>query len=121
MSFQPSNAVVWAEIHVRDLDAGEAFYARVTGMDAMRTEMFGANVAIFGGQEGSGFDLQAGEPAQGGSIVYIAAKGKLADTLQRVWDAGGEVVGEPQQIPSGQFAVCKDPDGNAIGFYEAAA
>ena len=120
MSYQPANAVVWAEIHVRDLDAGAQFYSKVTGMDAFRTEMLGAHVAIFGGQEGSGFDLQQGQPAEGGAIVYIAADGKLEDTMKRVWDAGGEVVGEPQQIPSGRFAVCKDPDGNAIGFFEAA-
>ncbi|MEO0487304.1 MAG: VOC family protein [Pseudomonadota bacterium] len=120
MTYQPQNAIVWAEIHVRDLDAGSAFYSAATGMAPMRMEMFGVDVAMFGGQEGSGFDIQVGEPAQGGSIVFISAEGAIADIMDRVRNAGGDVMGEPQQIPSGQFVVCRDPDGNAIGFFEAA-
>ncbi|MEM9437089.1 MAG: VOC family protein [Pseudomonadota bacterium] len=119
MPYQPKNAVVWSEIHVRDLDAASAFYAKVTGMEAQRMEMFGADVAVFGTMDGSGFDLQVGEPGAG-SVTYIAAEGKLADTMARVREAGGDVLSEAMQIPSGAFFACKDPDGNTVGFFEAA-
>ncbi|MEM6478497.1 MAG: VOC family protein [Pseudomonadota bacterium] len=119
MSFQPQNAVVWSEIHVRDLDKAAAFYARVTGMSPHRMEMFGTDVALFGGMDGSGFDLQVGEPG-GGNVIYIAAQGALSDTMERVRAEGGEVLSAAMEVPSGVFFAAKDPDGNSIGFFEAA-
>ncbi|MCH2075311.1 MAG: VOC family protein [Rhodobacteraceae bacterium] len=119
MSFQPQNAVVWSEIHVRNLDAAADFYGQVTGMDPARMEMFGAPVAIFGCMNGAGFDLQEGEPGNG-SVVYIAAEGALAATMDRVRAAGGEVLSDAFEIPSGAFFKAKDPDGNVVGFFENA-
>lgn len=119
MSYTPKNAVVWSEIHVRDLDRAAAFYATVTGMEAQRMKMFDADVAVFGAMDGAGFDLQVGEPGSG-SVIYIAAEGALSKTMDRVRAAGGEVPSEPMQIPSGAFFAAKDPDGNAVGFFEQA-
>ena len=119
MSFQPKNALVWSEIHVRNRDAAADFYGQVTGMDPARMEMFGTHVAIFGPINGAGFDLQEGEPGNG-SVVFIAAEGALTATMDRVRAAGGEVLSETFELPSGAFFKAKDPDGNVVGFFESA-
>ncbi|MEM1373782.1 MAG: VOC family protein [Pseudomonadota bacterium] len=119
MPNQPQNAVVWSEIHVRDLDAAATFYADVTGMEAARLEMFGTPVAMFGAASGAGFDLQVGEPARG-SIVYLSAEGPLDATMARVRDAGGTVLTDAMKVPTGRFFQASDPDGNVVGFFETA-
>lgn len=119
MPYEPANAVVWSEIHVRDLDAATVFYAQVTAMEPQRMEMFGTDVAVFGAMDGSGFDLQVGEPGAG-TTVYIAAEGALSDTMDRVRAAGGEVLSEAMTVPTGAFFAALDPDGNRVGFFETA-
>ncbi|MEM6728209.1 MAG: VOC family protein [Pseudomonadota bacterium] len=119
MSYQPQNAVVWSEIHVRELDKAAAFYSHVTGMEPARVEMFGTPVAVFGSMDGAGFDLQEGKPGAG-SVVYIAAEGALEATMERVRASGGTVTGDVMSVPSGRFFPCTDPDGNRIGFFETA-
>ena len=37
--------------------------------------------------------------------------------LERVKNAGGEVVSDVIWIPAGRFAYCLDPDGNSIGVF----
>lgn len=119
MPYQPQNAVVWSEIHVRDLDAASTFYADVTGMAPQRMDMFGTPVAMFGALSGAGFDLQVGEPARG-SVVYISAEGTLDATMARVRAGGGKILSDVMEVPTGRFFQANDPDGNVVGFFETA-
>ena len=125
------NLIVWADIPVTDLDRAAKFYSQVIGMPLNR--MPGAeDVAIPGsppveGQpapENAGmtvaFDLYVGgKPSVDGATIYLSAQGDIAGTLQRVRDAGGEVLQEPQDMGPmiGTLAFFKDTEGNRIGLH----
>ena len=63
--------------------------------------------------------LYPGKPAPEGAgpTVHLASPGILEDALERVRQAGGQVLSEPFSIPAGRFAYCLDPDGNSIGIF----
>ncbi|MFQ5624425.1 MAG: VOC family protein [Paracoccaceae bacterium] len=123
MTFKPNNFAVWTEIPVSDLDKGIAFYGRVFRTELEKMEMGPDVTAIFptatpGGVAGH---IYEGTPAGDGSgpTVHLACPDALEDTMQRVRDAGGEVLSEPIQIPVGRFAYARDPDGNSLGLFSA--
>ena len=122
MSASP-NAVVWAEIPVGDLARARAFYAAVlrqtlTEQDGGPNPMVTFATDPAGGVAGH---LYPGRPAPEGhgNTVHLAAPGALEDTMARVREAGGKVVGEPITIPAGRFFYALDPDGNSVGFFES--
>ena len=124
MTYQPQHFTVWAEIPVTDMDRGIAFYARVTGA-SLALDTSGPNpVATFTPADpatGVAGHLYPGTPATNGTgpTIHLAAQGTLEEVVARVWDAGGQVLSEPIEIPAGRFVYCKDPFGNSIGFFEA--
>lgn len=118
----PTNAIVWFEIPVRDLDKGKTFYGKVTGQ-TLKDEQMGPNpTAIFAysGNDNVSGHLYVGEPAAKGSgnTVHLAVD-RLEPALERVGEAGGEVVSPIIAIPAGRFAYCRDPDGNSFGLFSA--
>ncbi|MEO0702408.1 MAG: VOC family protein [Pseudomonadota bacterium] len=125
MTYQPTHFTVWAEIPVTDMDRGIAFYARVTGA-SLALDRAGPNpVATFQPADpatGVAGHLYPGTPAMDGAgpTIHLAAQGTLEEVVARVWDAGGQVLSEPIEIPAGRFVYCKDPFGNSIGFFEGA-
>lgn len=123
MSFTPKDFTVWIEIPVRDLSKAADYYATVTGaalvdevMGPQRTFRFPTATA-----QGVAGHLFEGEPAPEGAgpIVHLACA-SLEATLERVRQNGGTVISDPIAIPDGRFAYTRDPDGNSIGFFEAA-
>lgn len=123
MTFMPQHFTVWMEIPVTDLDAAIAFYSAVTGGSLSKQEMGPNTTAVFQTADpGAGIagHLYVGAPATDGRgpTIHIVAKGKLEATIDRVWDAGGKVLGEPISIPAGRFVYMTDPDGNSIGLFE---
>lgn len=125
MPYTPPNALVWAEIPVRDLTKATAYYAAVTGVALQRVDMGPNETAIFQPKDPKGGvagHLYEGTPAVdgGGPTVHLAAMGTLEEALDRVWKAGGKVVSEPIGIPAGRFAYTIDPDGNSVGLFELA-
>lgn len=123
MAFTPKDFTVWIEIPVRDLTRAAEYYARVTGaelvdevMGEQRTFRFPTATA-----KGVGGHLFQGEPAAegAGSIIHLACN-SLEAALDRVRAHGGTVLSDPIAIPDGRFAYTRDPDGNGIGFFEAA-
>lgn len=123
--------IVWADIPVTDLDRAAKFYSQVLGMPVNR--MPGVDgVAIPGSPPAEGqpapenmemtvaFDLYVGgKPSVDGPTVYLSAQGDIAGMLQRVRDAGGEVLQEPQDMGPmiGTLAFFKDTEGNRIGLH----
>ncbi|MBK8456469.1 MAG: VOC family protein [Phyllobacteriaceae bacterium] len=124
MSEAPTNAVVWFEIPVRNLDKGKAFYGKVTGLP-LKDEQMGPNMTAIFAYSGphetaiSGHIVE-GEPAAkgAGATVHLAVD-SLEPALARVGEAGGEVVSPIVAIPAGRFAYCRDPDGNSFGLFSA--
>ena len=124
MSTVPTHAVVWFEIPVTDLAKSTAFYQAITQHEMVQTEMGGQAMSIFPTTDpatGVSGNLVEGKPAGEGAgpTLHLVCKGKLEDTIQRVWDAGGRVVSPEVVIPEGRFAYCLDLDGNSISIFEA--
>ena len=64
-----------------------------------------------GAINGGFFPKQPDRPAQGTSIVIAVEEIALA--IDRVRDAGGEVLGAPMDIPGvGRYVAFRDPEGN---------
>ncbi|MCA8882051.1 MAG: VOC family protein [Rhodobacteraceae bacterium] len=125
MTFAPENFTVWAEIPVRDLDAGIAFYEAATGGKLEKMEMGGEPVALFltGKREQSvSANLFVGEPgdAARGPTVFLAVDGRIEDAGARVAESGGRVTSEVIRISPGRYLYVADPDGNRIGLFEPA-
>ena len=115
------NTVVWAEIPVTDLDSAMRFYEKVLG-GPLRLDDKGPNPMAFlpgqdTGSNASGH-LYRGKPAPRGtgSTVHLAVD-DIENAMERVRQAGGEVVSPPIEIPGGRFAYCLDLDGNSIGLF----
>jgi len=121
----PENFTVWAEIPVRDMDKAIAFYSRVFDVAMTRDDAGPNPVAMFPTADGKGVagHLYPGTPAAAGAgpTVHFACPDTLEATLDRVSEAGGEVLSDPIAIPVGRFAYCTDPDGNSIGVFAYAA
>lgn len=121
MSNQSEHALVWAELPVTDLDKAIAFYAATTGGTLNREESGPNPIAVFQTPgKGVALHLYPGKPAADGrgSTLHLSSAGTLEETLERVKDAGGEVLSPIIDIPPGRFFYTMDPDGNSIGFFE---
>ncbi len=119
----PQHAVVWAEIPVTDMDRARAFYGAVLGHPLVDNTDGPNPMAILPNvspQTGIAGHLYPGKPAPRGegATVHLAAPDALETTMERVREAGGEVLSPPIAIPSGRFAYCFDLDGNSIGFFQ---
>ena len=90
----------------------------------MKIDNSGPNpMAVLGGSENTaGAHLYPGKPApDGGNTIHLAIEDTLEEGMERVKQAGGEVVSPPIEIPAGRFFYAKDLDGNSIGLFEAAS
>lgn len=116
------NRLVWTEIPTADLVAAKAFYEAVLGVE-MTIDEDGPNpLAVFpypGGTGASGH-LYPGTPAKAGEGItaHLAVDDALPAVMDRVRDAGGEVVSETITIPAGSFFYAIDPDGNSVSFFK---
>lgn len=123
MTFIPTNFVVWAEIPVADFDRATAFYETVTG-GSVRREMAGPQeIAVLVSDETGphvSANLYIGEPAAPGTgnIVHLIGQGTAEDMRDRAAAAGATLVGDIFEIPPGRVFLCRDPDGNTVGFFE---
>ncbi|MCR9085677.1 MAG: VOC family protein [Rhodobacteraceae bacterium] len=116
-----TNTCVWFEIPVTDLDRARAFYSAVLRRELSRMDDGPNPMVAFTEMSDAGVSghLYPGTPAAAGagSTIHFAAPDGLDAVAARVREAGGEVVSEPIEIPSGAFFYATDPDGNSIGFF----
>ncbi len=53
------------------------------------------------------------------AIIWISVD-SLPEMMEQVKEAGGEILGEPQNVPGiGDTVYCKDTEGNVLGLIEA--
>lgn len=115
--FDVPGAVAWNEAMVGDFEAGKEFYAKAfdfTYEDISTEEMKYAIFSVPGGER------QAGGvgAVEGGQPPYWAVTFTVEDTdaaVQRVRDAGGQVVTEPFDFEFGRIAIATGPDGEQFG------
>ena len=113
--------VVHFEITADDPERAVAFYR----------DVFGWQISTWGGEpywlagtgEGPGIDGAIMPRAHGQAVIdTIQVDGSLDDALARVTAAGGELLGEPGDIPGvGRHAYVRDTEGNVLGVLEPVA
>ncbi len=113
---------VWTEIPVTDMSRSVTFYNSVFGY-SMTVDESGPNpMAILGSQmDAPGGHLYPGKPSANGPTVHLALPDGLDAASERCRASGGQVLGDPIPLPSGRFVYARDPDGNSLGLFEAAA
>jgi len=125
------NPVVHFEFPVEDRDRAATFYKKAF---AWKTQMLGAEMGNYTiatttetdenghpqkpGRINGGFFLKSTErPAQYPSVVI--AVDKIRESMKRVAEAGGKVLGEPVEIPGyGQYVSFLDTEGNRVAMIE---
>ena len=121
MSFQPQHFAVWTEIPVSDMGRAVRYYESVLETKLKLSEEGPNPMAEFVTQDKSGVagHLYPGQPSKNGEgpTVHFSCPGTLEETIERVKEAGGQVVSEVFTIPAGRFFYSVDPDGNSIGFF----
>ena len=117
----PNHALSWFEIPVTDLDRATAFYEAILQTALERTEI-GTPVAVFPHDEdgvGGALSLDESKPSRDGALVYLDVDGRLTEVLDRVADAGGEVLMPAKEISGdmGSYAYILDTEGNRVGLF----
>jgi predicted enzyme related to lactoylglutathione lyase len=120
------NVIVWADIPVTDMKRAMEFYGRVTGEEVVQFPGM-EDVAVIG-NPGSGnrtvsADLYVGgTPSRDGATIYLNTHGDIDAMLQRVREAGGEVLQEKQFMGPmiGWIAFFVDSEGNRLGLQQPA-
>ena len=129
----PTNRVVHFEVPSKDGARVSSFYSNVFGwnMQQMGAEMGDYILATTTETDEQGMIKQPGA-INGGffkhSDVPNAAPSVVIEVedirahMKRVTDAGGEVIGEPQEIPGvGQFVAFVDTEGNRLSMIQPPA
>jgi uncharacterized protein len=122
MTTTATQAVVWAEIPVSDLERAIPFYEAVLGQ-SLTINNDGPNpMADFAYTEGSsvGGHLYPGTPAAAGAgpTIHLGVPGTVEEAAERCVAAGGAVLGPIITIPVGRFQYATDLDGNSIGLFQ---
>ena len=118
-----ASAVTWFEIPTLDFDRARHFYDAIFET-TLREETFGpARIAIFPHERpGVGGCLDEGslsQPSALGTVVYLAANGRLDRTLELAVAAGGSIASPKVALPPGMGYVAHiiDSEGNRIGLH----
>jgi len=119
-----NDIIVWASIPCTDLDRAAKFYGYVTGHQIWRMPGMEDQVATIVGEQGEysvSCDLSVqGKPGMDGPVPYLNAFGDIQAMVQRVKEAGGTVLQEPQNMGEmvGWIAFIVDSEGNRIGIQQ---
>ena len=120
------NAIAWCEIPVSDFERAKKFYETIFDFEMPEMDAAGIRMGILphNREEGGvGGAICFGEGYQSagsnGPKVYLDCGKDLNTVLNRVPDAGGQVVFPKTEIgpDMGQFAFFTDSEGNVVGLY----
>jgi predicted enzyme related to lactoylglutathione lyase len=115
-----SNAIVWCDIPVKDLDRGIKFYCELLGQKVSK-ETFGQ--MSFGllphqGESVGGCLITEGKPSADGPMIYLNCSQRLDAAIETVGKNGGKVLEPKHQIgPHGFRAIILDSEGNRIALH----
>lgn len=117
------NVVVWADIPATDLQRAVEFYAHVTGRSVDQFPGMEGVAVITGDPDVmvvSADIYEGGKPSIDGATIYLGTGGDIAGMLERVSEAGGEILQEPQFMGDmvGTVAFFKDSEGNRVGLQQ---
>lgn len=112
----------WYELGTSDLDAAQAFYARVMGWQVAGAGMEGFDYRLAsapgGGMVAGMFTPEGPQDGPCRWLIYVSVDDCDA-TARQAAEAGGAVLKPPADIPgTGRFAVLSDPQGAHFGILQ---
>ena len=118
------NTIIWFEINVANLDQAKDFYDYVLQTNIRKEDMEGyPPMGIISGEGVNGALVEDEEyeaPEHSGIMLYFDGTSGINAYLERIEEAGGEVV-VPRSFLNesvGYWAAFSDLDGNLLAFYE---
>jgi len=122
MTEQYPNRVVWAEIPVADMARAQKFYETLFDepLNLIDQEPNPTAMLPYPGGVGAAGHLYPGTPAKRGEGItaHVAVFSELDVAMDRVREAGGEVVSDVITIPAGSFFYAIDTEGNSLGVFK---
>lgn len=123
---EATNALNWFEIPVADTERAKTFYETVMDVPMNTMNMMGMEMTMFpADQNGNGrvsgalVKSEYHTPSMTGTLVYLNANPSIQDVLDRIENAGGEVVMPRTLIDeqTGYMAFFQDTEGNRVGLH----
>lgn len=115
------NFIAWLDIPVLDLERAKKFYSSVFAVECQdqHAETFTMSILrdLNGQKLGSLVLANDRAPSWQGTRIHLHANAPIADLLERTQQNGGKIIEEPNEMPSGKFALIEDSEGNRIGLY----
>ena len=121
------NAISWFEIPVKDLDRAQKFYEKILDITMIPLDLDNIKMRMFpieddqigvGGSlcDSGGFHKPSDTE---GPLIYLNANPNVQTVLEKVENAGGQILVPKTLITSefGYMAVIKDSEGNRIAFH----
>jgi len=113
--------LVWVELPATDLDRAKAFYETVLETSLIENSDGPQTMQMIPSKGDSMCGhLYEGKPATSGDgpTPHFSTSSDLADAMERVTAAGGEVVSEPIPLPNAAFFYARDTEGNSIALFK---
>ncbi len=118
-----ANAINWFEIPATNLGRAKTFYSKVFSSEMVEQEILGIQMAFFNSADNEvGGALCVGEgyePSDKGTLPYLNGGDDLLQYLDKVPEAGGEIVMPKTKVSDevGYVAMFMDSEGNRIGLH----
>lgn len=112
-----TNWIQWFEIPVGNFERAKTFYEKIFAINIEARDFGSFKMGTLPGKNTGA--LCYGEwynPGEKGPLIYLNANPDLNDVLEKVEDAGGEIISEKKQISEemGYMALFYDSEGNRI-------
>ncbi len=114
------NLFSWVEIPATDMNRAVKFYGKVLNLKLEAMDWGSEKMAFFPGDGGAISEAPGFKPAENGVLVHIHAGNELDAMLDRIREAGGQIIRPKTKIEAegrGYFALFKDSEGNRLGVY----
>lgn len=118
------SAISWFDIPTSDFKRAVKFYSEILGEEIKVNDQMGETLGFFpmdpSGEVGGDLVPPSEDfvPCDKGTRVYLNCEGKLDEVIDRVKQAGGEVIEPKFSIGEPGFAAfIKDTEGNVVGLH----
>jgi predicted enzyme related to lactoylglutathione lyase len=109
-------SVVW--LPVTDMQRAVDFYSNTLGLTVSQQESEWSELEANGLKVGLNGRDEESPGGDGGAVLAFQTEGSLEDAVAELEGAGVKLDGGISEHPWGRIAAFRDPDGNALQFYE---